>query len=47
MTKAKIVKLLCRCIDHEHNATTPTGARYWARRYDHFRALCIKAGWPI
>lgn len=47
MTKAKIIKLLCRCINHENDATTPAACRYWAQRYDHFRALCIRLGWPV
>jgi hypothetical protein len=45
MTKARIVRLLCKCIDHEDNATTPAGRKYWDGQYKRLRALAVRIGW--
>jgi len=45
MTKTIATDLLYRCIRLENSVTTPTARKYWARRYDHFRALCVRIGW--
>lgn len=45
MTQAKVIKLLCRCIEHERNATTPARRKYWDAQYKKFRALAKRIGW--
>lgn len=45
MTKRQINTLLCKCIGHEDNATTPQGRQYWDRQYKRLRALAKRVGW--
>lgn len=45
MTKARIVRLLCKCINHENNATTPAGRKYWDGQWRKLRTLAQAQGW--
>ena len=45
MNQGTVNKLLCRCIDHERTAPTPTLRKYWDAQYRKFRALAKRIGW--
>ena len=45
MTKREVTRLLCKCINHEDNATTPAGRKYWYAQYRRLRALAVRIGW--
>lgn len=45
LNKSIIVRLLCRCIDHENTTDTPAKRKYWFDQYRRFRALAVRIGW--